>query len=344
MPAAVVRIARLDEPSLEWDAFVRATPGHTAFHRAAWLRTMHEALGHRVFALEARDGDDALVGVLPLAQVKSALFGNFLMSMPFASYGGPLGAPDVCQRLTADAIALASASGCTLLELRGRGPLPVALPVSNRKITVVLPMDGGADAVFKRFDSKLRSQIRRSEREGVVVRFGSELRRDFYQVFSRHMRDLGTPALGANFFDCLADMYGDDMVFAVAYLNEVPIACAAGFHWGTEFEITWASALLEFKKIAPNMALYWRLMEHVMHRGASLFNFGRCTAGSNTHKFKRQWGSTDEPLFWYQWNPGSTPASTPAPGGKFALAEAIWCRLPVPLTRRVGPYIARLLP
>lgn len=341
---ASVRIDRRSEPSADWDDFAQQQTGVTAFHRAAWLRSVKQALGHRVIALEARTPDGALVGVLPLAQVKSALFGNFLMSVPFASYGGPLGSAEVSQQLADESIAIGRELGCSLLELRGRAPLPLSLEVSTRKLTVVLPLDGGADAVFKRFDSKLRSQVRRSEREGATVRFGAELLDDFYAVFSQHMRDLGTPSLGREFFKALSTHYGDDMVIAVAYLGDRPIACGAGFFGGGEFEITWASALREFKKISPNMALYWRLMEHVINRGAQAFNFGRCSDGSNTHKFKRQWGGHDELLYWYQWHPGTTPATTPSPGGGYSAAEAIWQRLPVRVTRLLGPHLARLLP
>jgi FemAB-related protein (PEP-CTERM system-associated) len=333
-------------PAADWDSFVQAHPQHTAFHRAGWLRTVHDTLGHRTFALEARTADGQLAGVLPLAQVKSRLFGNFLMSVPFASYGGPLGDAESCAALVERATAIAREAGCSLMELRGRGPLPVALPVSHRKITVVMSMEGGADATFKRFDSKLRSQVRRAERDGVTVHFGHEHLPAYHEVFAQHMRDLGTPAMGADFFDALARAYGDDMVVAVARMGEVPIACAAGFLYGNEFEITWASALLAYKKLSPNMALYWRLMEHVSGRGAGVFNFGRCTEGSNTHKFKKQWGSVDEPLYWYQWHPptAGAAAATPAPGGAFSLAEQVWRKLPVSLTRRVGPHVARLLP
>ncbi len=178
----------------------------------------------------------------------------------------------------------------------------------------------------------------------MTVRFGRNRIGDFYTVFSQHMRDLGTPAIGRAFFEALADAFGDDMTVAVAYLGERPIACAAGFFSGDEFEITWASALREFKKLSPNMALYWKLMEHVANRGAHAFNFGRCSADSNTQKFKRQWGGHDELLYWYQWAPGNGPASTPAPGGAFSVAEAVWQRLPLSVTRVVGPRVARLLP
>lgn len=330
-----------------WDAFVAGHPDGTAFHRLGWLRAVAGTLGHRVWALEARDGAGATRGVLPLAQVRSRLFGNYLVAVPFASYGGPLGDADAAQALAAHAVALTRARGGQLLELRCRRGLTSDLhdfAISARKVTVTLPLDGGAEAVFGRFPSKLRSQVRRSERDGVVVRVAPHQVVPFHAVYSEHMRDLGTPGLPRAFFASLAEQFGDDLLFAIATLDGTPIACGAGFRYGDEFEITWASALRSHSRIAPNMALYWRLMAHLADAGVRTFNFGRCTVDSGTHRFKRQWGGVDEPLPWYQWRTTGAPAATPAPGGRYSLAQSVWTRLPLPVARTVGPWIARLLP
>ena len=60
------------------------------------------------------------------------------------------------------------------------------------------------------------------------------------------------------------------------------------------------------------MLLYWAFMERAVREGLRIFNFGRCTPGAGTHRFKRQWGSRDEPLWWYQHGPGGA-AATPSP-------------------------------
>jgi FemAB-related protein (PEP-CTERM system-associated) len=326
---------------------VAAHDGGTAFHRVAWLRAAAESLGHRGFALEARDANGTRRGVLPLVHVASPLFGRFLVGVPFASYGGPLGHADAVEALSTHAVALARRLDVSLLELRARRPLaatPSGLEVSTRKLTVTLPLDGGADATFARFPSKLRSQIRRAEKDGVTVRVAPHQVDAFYAVYAHHMRDLGTPALPRAFFEALARGFGDDLLFAIATLDEVPVACGAGFRYGAEFEITWASALRAYNKLSPNMAMYWRLMAHLADAGVQTFNFGRCTADSGTHRFKRQWGGVDEPLPWYQWRASGAPASTPAPGGKFSLAQSAWTRLPLPVANAIGPRIARLLP
>ncbi len=346
----VSEIARDGSTSLDaraWNDLVARSAGGTAFHRVEWLQVMAQTLGHTALALEARDSTGALCAVLPLVRVQSRLFGSYLVAVPFASYGGPVGDPTGVEALAIHAIAEARHRRIALLELRARTPLastPDRFIVSNRKLTVTLSLEGGAAEVFKRFSAKLRSQVRRSEKDGVTVRVSPQQPAEFHRVYAEHMRDLGTPALPRRFFESLAARYGDDMVFAIASLNGVPIACGAGFRYGEEFEITWASALRAYNKLSPNMAMYWQLMAHLAETGVRTFNFGRCTEGSGTHKFKRQWGGEDEVLHWYQWRAAGAPEATPAAGGRFSLAQAVWTRLPLPVANVVGPRLARLLP
>lgn len=338
-----VNVAPYSGPAEVWDAFARQQSGFTAFHLYAWKQIVQELYGHKTLFLAATNGE-SLAGVLPLVWVRSRLFGRFLVSMPFVSYGGPLGSDAAIEALTTAAAALARSGGADLLELRSAQPLPVDLQVSHRKVTVVLPLAGGPEEVFGRFKAKLRSQVRRPQKEGVVVRFGRDLVSDFHSVFARHMRDLGTPAQPRAFFAEIAERLGDDVWFGCAYLNGVPIACGAGFRWGSEFEITWASSLREFSSVSANMGLYWGFIERAASEGLTRFNFGRCTPGSATHKFKLQWGAVEEPLWWYQASASGT-TRTPSPDStKFRLATRVWQRLPVPLATALGPHIVRYLP
>jgi lipid II:glycine glycyltransferase (peptidoglycan interpeptide bridge formation enzyme) len=228
--------------------------------------------------------------------------------------------------------------------LRSRIPLPVDLPVSHRKITVVLDFKATPDLTFKAFDSKLRSQIRRPQKEGVVVKFGADQVEPFFEVLAHHMRDLGTPVHSLRLFRAIARTFPDDAWFACGYLRDRPVAAGCGFRFGDEFEMTWASSLREFNRESPNMLVYWACMERAASEGVRRFNFGRCTPGSGTHKFKLQWGGRDEELWWYGLSrePGST---TPSPNeGPFSWGPSIWRRLPQPIATALGPAIVRFIP
>lgn len=342
-PSSSLVVAPYTGSAEAWDGLVGRSAGGTHFHRWGWKGVMERALGHECSYLGAWDGAKTLTGVLPLVSVRSLLFGRFLVSMPFLNYGGPLGSEAAVRALAADAVARADRSGVKLLELRSRVELPLDLPVSHRKITVVLDLPTDAKKLWDDLPGKVRSQVRRPQKEGVTVTFGPDQVDGFYHVFAHHMRDLGTPVLSRGLFGAIRDAFGADVWFACAYLRGQPIACGCGFRWGREFEITWASSLRAHSTIAPNMLLYWAFLERCVAEGVTLFNFGRCSPDSGTHRFKLQWGSRDEPLWWY--GHGAPSASTPSPDdGAYAWGPRIWKRLPVPVANLLGPRIVRLIP
>lgn len=340
-----MRVAPFDGAAAEWDDFVRGQPGWTHFHLIGWREVMRRALGHECVYLAAREEHGGLTAVLPLVRVRSPLFGHYLVSMPFLNYGGPLGTSLGVRALGAAAKALADQDGIKLLELRSRTELPLDLPVSHRKVTVLLDLPPESETLWKALPAKVRSQVRRPKKEGVSIRFGHDQIEPFFDVFSRHMRDLGTPTHGRRLFEEIAAEFGDEAWFGCAWLGGRPVACGAGFAWNAEFEMTWASALTEYNRIAPNMLLYWSFMERAIERGLTVFNFGRCTPDGGTHRFKRQWGSRDEQLWWYQHAPGGAVDSTPSPdGGAWAWGPRLWRRLPLGVANMLGPGVVKYIP
>ena len=186
---SVERFAGAEE---EWDAFAASQTGYTHFHRLRWRTLVGEVFGHECIYLAAREAG-ALVAVLPLVRVRSVVFGHYLVSMPFLNYGGPLGTPSGIRAVVDESISIARRENVKLLELRSRVPLGISLSASHRKVTVVLDLPDESDTLFQSFGAKLRNQIRRPQKEGVTVRFGPDQVEPFFAVFSRHMRDLGTP-------------------------------------------------------------------------------------------------------------------------------------------------------
>lgn len=339
--SAGIAVAPFTGTSQDWDALVERSPGGTHFHRWGWKQVMERALGHECAFLGATDRG-ALRGVLPLTSVRSVLFGRFLVSMPFVNYGGPLGDQAAVQALVGEAVARADRTGVKLLELRSRVELPLDLPASHRKITVLLDLPAGdPKALWESLPAKVRSQIRRPQKEGVTVAFGADQLDGFYRVFAHHMRDLGTPVQSRRLFEEILSVFPNDAWFGCAWLRGEPIAGGCGFRWGNEFEITWASALRAHQTIAPNMALYWGFLERCVEQGVTLFNFGRCTPDSGTHRFKRQWGSRDEPLWWYAHGAATTPSPD---DGAYSWGPRLWKFLPVPVANLIGPRIVKFIP
>jgi len=329
----------------EWDGFVRSRASWTPFHLHGWKRIMERELGHECLYLGCREDSGELVGVLPLVRVRSPMFGHFLVSMPFLNYGGPLGTEVAVGRLARRAVEIADGDKADLLELRSRAPLRIDLSVSHRKITVTMPLpERDPEVLWNHLTAKVRSQVRRPRKEGVEVRFGPDQLEPFYRVFARHMRDLGTPVLPRGLFGSMADVFPGEFRVGCAWLEDRPVAAGCGFRWGNEFEMTWASSLRAYSRIAPNMLLYWSFMEEMTREGATLFNFGRCSPGGGTHRFKRQWGGEDETLWWYQ-RTREARRGTPSPeAGHYALATRLWRQMPLPLANRLGPRLVRFIP
>lgn len=234
--------------------------------------------------------------------------------------------------------------GADLLELRAREPVPGDLRLSHRKITVKLPLPSTAGELWDSFPSKLRSQIRRPQKAGMTARFGAEERAPFYAVFARNMRALGTPVLPESWFEQIAAAFPGRVEFGAVYAGSEPVAAGCGFVWRDEFELVWASSLREFSSAAPNMLLYWSFMERMIARDVRRFDFGRCTPGGSTHRFKLQWGGTDVALPWAQWSPRNVTATPSPERSAYRFAAACWRRLPLAVTNRVGPLIARQIP
>ncbi len=327
-----------------WDDWVVREPASSFCHLAGWREILSDVLGAECLYWIAADGGGAWQGVLPLVRVRSRIFGHYLISLPFLNDGGPLGSEAARGRLVQHAVAEARRTSADLLELRSRDAAGVDLPVSSRKITVLLPLPADAEVLFKEFPGKLRSQIRRPLKEGLTVRFGAEQREPFYEVFSRTMRDLGTPVLPRAFFERIAQTFPELAVFGVVYRGEQPLAAGCGFVWRDEFEMTWAGALRESRPIAANMLLYWSFMQHAIARGIRVFNFGRCTPGGSTHRFKSQWCGKDVPLRWGQWSAQGVRAPPSPERPVYRAAAAVWRRLPLAVVNRLGPLVARRLP
>jgi len=340
-----MRVVRFEGADAEWDELVLACGGGSFCHLSGWRHVLEGALGHRTLRFAALDERGEAVGILPLARVRSRLFGDFLLSMPFLSYGGPLGSTPARAALVAAAVEEARATGVDLLELRSRERLPGDLAVSERKLTVLKALPSTAEDLWEKgLRSKLRSQVRRPQKEGMTAHFGVDVLPRFYGVFARTMRDLGTPVLPRRFFEAVADRFPREAVVGVIEHRGEPVAAGFGFAWGGEVEITWAGALREHAASAPNMLLYWSFMEESIRRRATVFNFGRCSRDSGTHRFKMQWSGEERPLPWAQWSKSGV-ATTPSPdSAKFRLATRVWSRLPMPIANAIGPRISRLLP
>jgi FemAB-related protein (PEP-CTERM system-associated) len=327
----------------EWDAFVNARADAAGYHAWGWRRVFTNAFGHEPVYLIARHGQQ-VAGVLPLVQIKSLLFGNSLTSLPFLNYGGVIAdTANAAETLIAAASEQAQARRCQHVELRHVARQFPDLPCKTHKVAMHLPLTA---TIWDDLDRKVRNQIRKAEKSGLVVeRGGEELLLDFYTVFARNMRDLGTPVYSRRLFQEVLRTFPDRAQLHIVRLENQPIAAGLTYRTASMVQLPWASSIREFNSLCANVLLYWDAIQFAQSTGAGVFDMGRSTPNEGTFKFKAQWGAVPVPLHWeYQLSSaGSLPNVNPA-NPKFQLAIALWQKLPLGVATRVGPLIVRAIP
>jgi serine/alanine adding enzyme len=330
-----------------WDQLCRERSEVSPSRRLEWLAILHEGLGHRPLLLDERDGDSTL-GMLPLVFMQSALFGKFLVGLPYLNVGGIMAADsEVACRLIDRAIQLADELDVKYLELRHeqRHPHPAFNHELTEKVHMRLNLPPTSEELWREFTPKVRNQIRKAEKEGISIAWGkSDLLDEFYSVFSRNMRDLGTPVFSRRLFASILAHFGEAAEICAAQFNGQTVAAAVLIHGRGLSEVPSASSLRRMNHLNGNMLMYWHLLQRTITRGQKAFDFGRSSAGSHTYRFKAQWGATPHPAVWqYYVRQGSVGEMRPN-NPKNQRRIAVWKRLPVWLTRLVGPSIVRGIP
>ena len=336
------------QPGPDWDRYVAAHSGSSIYHRSAWVLFVREVFGQEVWFLKLFDAGGHLAGVLPLIRQKGPVSGSFMTSLPYFNYGGPLAnTAEGAIELMTRARELAREQGCRYLELRDTDSRSCGWPVRTDKVSMVLDLPADAASLASQLGSKMRSQIRRSDRESpAVVTGGLELVDDFYDVFCRNMHALGTPVYPRRFFAELLARFPDHCKLVLVRSGQVPMAAGFLVVSGKLAEIPWAACREDAKLRGYNMKLYWECLVYAIARGCTRFDFGRSTAGSGTFRFKSQWGARPVQLHWHRWDfRNSNPApENPTDGRLRRTVGEVWKRLPLAVANFAGPLISPRLP
>lgn len=330
-----------------WEAYVRHKDPSSGYSLPAWMKVFKDAFGHGSYPLVALR-DETVVGVLPLTHVSSTLFGSLLVSLPFVNYGGILADDDeAAAELVRAARALSEKLGAKSVELRHRALSELGLPAkTDHKISMVLDLPSGHEPLWKGFKDKVRNQIRKAQKVGLVIQRGrEELLDDFYRVFCINMRDLGTPVYAKSFFASVLAQFPENTEILCVRHKELCIASGILYSYGDTMQMPWASSLISHRSSCPNHLLYWEALKQSADAGFACFDFGRSTPDSGPWRFKKQWGTRELPLHWeYILLDGQELPGLSVNNPKFQLAIAAWKKLPVGVANVLGPKIVRGIP
>ena len=328
-----------------WSAFVSGNEKSLLGHRIEWRRILRDCLGHEPRYLVA-EGEGGIKGVLPLVLVRGIIGGRSLVSLPWLDAAGPLADNDeTAAMLNRRAVELGREDGCSYVEIRDLERREAPAPVRSEKVIMVLPLED-PDTMWKAFSAKVRNQIRKAERGGLTGESGGEeCVSEFYAVFSRNMRDIGVPVWPERFFREMVRRFGERAKVLIVRRDEETIGGAILLRYGEWAVVPSASSLRSHFSLCPNHMLYWTALQLSWESGARRFDFGRSTPGSGTHRFKKQWGSSERPCFWhYGLLKTDEPPVRNTASPRLKLAVEVWKRLPLPVANRLGPMIVRRIP
>jgi FemAB-related protein (PEP-CTERM system-associated) len=331
----------------DWEAFVDTSEGASFYHRWEWRDINQRHLGHRSCYLAALH-EGRIVGVFPLVQVKSRLFGNIGCSMPFVNFGGPISeSEDIESELLDASTKVAAEWGVDYLEIRSTRDLGERYPCSRHKVSMTVKLEPDPDALFNAFKGDQRKEIRRGYKYGFTARFGTTgIFEDFYSVLCDSWRDLGTPIYSRDYFQAVVGSFPERTRIAVVYgADGTPAATAFMGHQNGVVEGLWLGTRARYRRQLVGYVLYWEIIKDACEQGHQLFHLGRSSADSGAEQFKRKWNAHPAQLYWhYVLRKGHDIPQLNVKNPKFKMAIAGWRRLPVGVTRRLGPFIARSIP
>ena len=326
-----------------WDRFVEACPEATFFHLSPWKRVIEQAFGHRTYYAFAEQ-DGAVVGVLPLARMRTVLFGDVLASTPFCVYGGTAAAvPEAAAALEAHALQLQARLGVPCLEFRRLGRAddgwverPALYYTFRKHIT------GDADKDMKAIPRKQRAMVRKAIQNGLSSVSDGDTDR-LHRVYAESVRNLGSPVFPRRYFRALGEAFPDQHDVTTVLHEEKPVAAVLNFHFRDQVLPYYGGGTRQARPLAANDFMYWEVMRRAgAERGARLFDFGRSKADTGAFEFKKNWGFAPEQLHYcYRLRSGAAVPDNNPNNPKYRLMIAAWRRLPLSVANVLGPPLVR---
>ncbi|HTT13508.1 MAG TPA: FemAB family XrtA/PEP-CTERM system-associated protein [Burkholderiaceae bacterium] len=343
-PVALTVREYRSEDRQRWEAFVRQCPEATFFHRIGWKDILEQIFRHRCHYLVAERAGQ-IVGVLPLAEVKSLLFGHALVSLPFAAYGGVAAIEDeATMTLHEAAVWTARGLGASHLELRDRRQKEPAWPQHDLYFTFRKELLPDIEANMLAIPRKQRAMVRKGIQRGLASEVDADVNR-FFALYADNVHRHGTPALPKRYFEALAGTFGSDCeVLTVVTAQGKPVSSVLSFYFRDEVLAYYGGDLIDARDLAANDFKYWELMRRACARGCRTFDYGRSKRDTGPYDFKKNWGFAPEPLAYeYKLLKRETiPQNNPS-NPKFRAFIATWRRLPRPVVNTIGPWIVRSL-
>ncbi|WP_448565109.1 FemAB family XrtA/PEP-CTERM system-associated protein [Thalassotalea ganghwensis] len=327
-----------------WNDYVKRHPEGTFFHLANWQSVISQSFGHHCYYLQAQE-NDKVVGVLPLVEVKSALFGHALISTPFCVYGGAIAdEASIARSLEQKAIEISEQLQVDYLELRYRKSQDNGMLLKQAHSTFGCELAEDADQILAQVKKKQRAVIRHSLKNDLQFEFTQETD-DFYHLLSESYRNLGTPIFKKDYFNCLIDEFQDSVdILVVKDQNGAPSNAVMNFYFNQQVLPYYGGGNAESRHIKSADFMYYQVMCHAKELGCNWYDFGRSKNDSGPYKYKKNWGMTPEPLHYYYHLVKAKELPNLSPNNpKYKMFISLWQKLPLKVSQLLGPFLSKYL-
>ncbi len=333
-----------------WDNFVWRHPEAVPYHLFGWLVGIENTYKFKSVSLLAEESGQ-ITGVFPITLFKLPFSRPSLVALPFCDVGALLTtSKKAATELLATALDIANKHNASILEVRGDVGSDTLencghpVKTMQNKVRMVLELPGSSEELWNGFKSKLRSQIRKAEKNGLRFEFANHKIDEFYSIFSKNMRDLGSPVHAKKWIAEIVNQFESNASLGLVYHNNKAVGAGIILRVGNKISIPWASTLRDFNHLNPNMLLYWGFLQNSADNGCDVFDFGRSTPDEGTYRFKAQWGATPKDLPWHRIYLQGCPQNESAGVSKNRRqVEALWQKLPLSVANYIGPQIRKYI-
>lgn len=341
VPNAALKLSRLGPgDALRWDRFVADCPEATFFHRAGWKNIIEDVFGHEAIYLLA-ESSEGIEGILPLGRIRSRMFGDSLISIPFCVYGGVAATSENARtQLMDEASRLAETLSVDYLELRHRTPY-ADWPAKELYVTFRKEILPDPDDNLKAIPRKQRAVVRKGIKNGLETDLDADVER-FFHAYATSVRNLGTPVYPKRYYRALFEQFGDDCEIMTVTKDGRTISSVMTFYFRDEVIPYYGGGTDEARGLKANDFMYWELMRRSAAAGHRVFDYGRSKIGTGSFSFKKNWGFVPEPLpYQYKLVAASEVPNVSPTNPKYKFFVKAWQRLPLSVSTLVGPWISR---
>ena len=331
-----------------WDRYIDQHDDGTFYHLSGWKQLIEKVYGHRcmfIFWLENQE----IKGVLPLVEQKSLLFGHSLVSTPICVLGGIIADSQlIAQKLLKHACTLADQLNVDYLELRSPNDSYIlddnmTMPQPQPHVMIGCALSGTAQDILAGIKKKQRAVIRQSMNNQLVVKIESDIE-NLYTIYSTSVRNLGTPVFPKQSFIELQKIFGHRCEIFTIFHQDVAVSSVMSFYYKGRVLPHYGGGLSQARDLKSNDFMYYKLMCHAKERGCHYFDFGRSKVGSGSYSYKKHWGMSINPMsYQYYLVKSKQLPSLSASNPKYKFVISLWSKLPLLVSQKIGPLLARHL-